>query len=66
VRDDKFVLQGIAGISEVTNAGDVDLGTSNHWTGQRGTEKVDILIDGVASNSGEAQLLDELPCRPHR
>jgi hypothetical protein len=40
--------------------GNLDLGTGNDGTGQGGTEKVDVLVDGIASNGGEAELLDEL------
>ena len=40
--------------------GDLNLGTGNDGASQRGTEQVDVLIDGIASNGGEAQLLDEL------
>ena len=39
---------------------DLNLGTSNDGTSQGGTEEVDVLVDGVASNGGEAKLLDEL------
>lgn len=40
--------------------GDLNLGAGNDGTSQGGTEKVDVLVDGVASNGGEAELLDEL------
>lgn len=40
--------------------GDIDLGTGDNGASQRGTEQVDVLVDGVASNGGEAKLLDEL------
>lgn len=40
--------------------GDIDLGAGNNGASQGGTEQVDILVDGVASNGGEAKLLDEL------
>lgn len=40
--------------------GDIDLGTGNNGASQGGTEQVDVLVDGVASNGGEAKLLDEL------
>lgn len=40
--------------------GDIDLGAGNDGASQGGTEKVDVLVDGVASNGGEAKLLDEL------
>lgn len=36
------------------------LSTSNDGAGQRGAEKVALLVDGIALNSTEAQLLDEL------
>ena len=39
---------------------DLDLGAGNDGAGEGGTEKVHILVDGIASNSGEAELLDEL------
>lgn len=39
--------------------GDFDLGASDDGTSQGGTKKVDILVDGVASNCGEAELLNE-------
>lgn len=42
--------------------GDIDLGAGNHWTSQRGTQEVDVLVDGVAGNGGEAELLNKLPC----
>ena len=40
--------------------GDLNLGTGNNGASQGGTEEVDVLVDGVASNGGEAKLLDEL------
>jgi hypothetical protein len=40
--------------------GEIDLGAGNDGASQRGTEKVDVLVDGVAGNCGEAKLLDEL------
>lgn len=40
--------------------GDFDLGTGNDRASQRGTEQVNTLVDGIASNGGEAKLLDEL------
>jgi hypothetical protein len=40
--------------------GDVDLGAGNDGASQGGTKQVDILVDGIASNGGEAKLLDEL------
>jgi hypothetical protein len=39
---------------------DRDLGTSDDRASERGTEKVDVLVDGVASNGRVAELLDEL------
>jgi len=42
-----------------TYLGDINLGAGNHGTCQRGTEQVHVLIDGIASNGGEAELLDE-------
>jgi hypothetical protein len=41
--------------------GDLDLSTSNDGTGQRSSQKVDVLVDSVAGNGGEAELLNELP-----
>lgn len=40
--------------------GDGDLSTGNDWASQRGTEEVDVLVDGVALDSWEAKLLNEL------
>lgn len=40
--------------------GDINLGTGDNGASQGGTEQVDVLVDGVASNGGEAKLLDEL------
>lgn len=45
-----------------TNLGNVDLSTSNHGTSQRGTQEIDIFVDGIASNSREAKLLHKFPC----
>lgn len=36
------------------------MSAGNDGASQRGTEEVDVLVDGVASNSGEAELLNEL------
>jgi hypothetical protein len=41
--------------------GNGDLGPGDDWAGQRGAEEVDVLIDGIALNGREAELLDELP-----
>lgn len=41
-------------------AGNVNLGAGNDGSGERGTEKVDILVDGVALDGGETELLDKL------
>lgn len=38
-----------------------NLGTGNDRTSQGGPEQVNILVDSIASNGGEAELLDELP-----
>jgi hypothetical protein len=43
--------------------GNFDLCTSNDGTSQRGTEEVDVLVDGVASNSGEAEFLNKLAAK---
>lgn len=40
--------------------GDCNLGTGDDWAGEGGTEKVDVLVDGVAGNGWIAELLDEL------
>lgn len=47
-----------------TYLGDINLGTGDNWASQRGTQEVDVLVDGVASNGGEAQFLNKLPCIP--
>lgn len=41
--------------------GNADLSTSNDGAGQRGTEQVSVLVDGVALDGGEGQLLDQFP-----
>jgi hypothetical protein len=46
--------------SQLTYLGDINLGTGNDGAGQRSTEQVHILVDGIASNGGEAELLNEL------
>lgn len=40
--------------------GNLDLGLSDDGSGQRGTEQVNVLVDGVGLDGGEAQLLNEL------
>lgn len=40
--------------------GDCHLRTSNDGTSERSSEKVDVLVDGIARNGGEAELLDKL------
>jgi hypothetical protein len=40
--------------------GDLDLGAGNDRAGEGGTKEVHVLVDGIASNGGEAKLLDEL------
>jgi hypothetical protein len=40
--------------------GDSDLGASDDRAGKRRAEQVDVLVRGVALNSREAQLADEL------
>ena len=37
-----------------------DLGASDDWAGEGGSEEVDVLVDGIAGDGGEAELLDEL------
>lgn len=37
-----------------------NLGSGNNWACERGTEKVDVLVDGIALNSWEAELFNEL------
>lgn len=39
---------------------DLDLGAGDDWAGERGTEEVDVLVDGVALDGWPAELLDEL------
>lgn len=36
-----------------------NLGSSNDWASKGGSEEVDVLVDGVALNGREAQLVDE-------
>jgi hypothetical protein len=48
-------------VSRGTNLGDIDLSTSNDGTGQRSSQKVDVLVDSIAGNGGEAELLNEFP-----
>lgn len=40
--------------------GNGNLTASNDGTGERGTKEVDVLVDGIALDGGEAKLLDEL------
>lgn len=40
--------------------GHSDLRSGNDWASQRGTQEVDVLVDGIALNSGVAELLDKL------
>lgn len=62
----KLVLKYRIGNKDETDLSDIDLGTGDNWASQRGTQEVDILVDGVASNGGEAQLLNKLPYIPWR
>lgn len=40
--------------------GDGNLGTSDDWTSEGGTEEVNVLVDSVTSNGRVAKLFDEL------
>jgi hypothetical protein len=37
-----------------------NLGSGDDWASQRGTQEVDVLVDGIALDSREAELLDKL------